>query len=678
MKILHINTNDLRGGAARIPLRLMIEQNEMGYQSDILVGFKETDSIRTFSFDIENEHNKDCIKDGYQYYDLSGSFRLHENHLVQEADVIHLHNLHGGYFNPFSLSYLSHLKPIVWSLHDMHSVTGHCSYSYACNRWRSGCGNCPILDEYPRLEKDRTSDNFIEKNLIYRHSKLFIVPTAKWIGDIASNGILSGHPMEIILNGVDIDLYKPKKKKILRQKYGIPTNRIIIGAVANGGTFGQERKGGRYVQAVMDRLVEEGYDVLLVNVGGDKKGYENESLYHVGYISSEEEMAEVYNTFDIYLFPSIADTCPLVISEAMACGVPIVTFETGGIPELVQHGETGFVSPFKDVDALYEYTKRLVTSTFLREEFSKKAREYSVDHFDHKSITQQYLDVYEKSIKNFKNNKSQVLYFDRKKIPEIIKNKEEFQNVEKIKGTGFTKPLAMPQKIIIISNRQKQFSNKYLLVTFEEALLNGVENDGAVFVDREQYQMSESYFSTMLYKGISSDVLMSTVVLKKQNDKSFFKSASSILKTDGLGFAIDSSFGGILYKSSFFNEHRQAILNGEVVRCTSKEEYQTELVSIPLNDYINSKLTQSVYIYGAGMHTKELLEECPSLKSLVHAIIDRNPLLHGTKFIEHCKIVSLSEINREIPIIISSASFENDIYEQLVKDIKNPLIKIYN
>lgn len=680
LNIIHINTNDFRGGAAKVMSRLVQEQIQLGNDSKILVGEKESGNEDVFTFDKKLYHQLRNISEntGYVDYDVLGAFKLYQNPLIQNADVIHLHNLHGNYFHPYALSLLSQIKPIVWTLHDMQSITGHCSHAHDCRKWKDGCGNCTYMDEYPKITVDRTHLNWEEKKDIYSHSNLFIVPASEWLGDMAIEGLLSNQPQQVILNGVDIKTYYPKKKDFLRDKYGIPNNRIILGSVANGGLVGRDSKGDKYVQAVVNRLIVEGYDVLLVNVGGDKKGYENDYLYHVGYISSEEEMAEIYNTFDIYLYPSLADTCPLVISEAMACGVPIVTFATGGIPELVQHGETGYVSPFKDVDALYEYTKHLVTSPFLREEFSKKARAYCVDHFDHRLITQQYLDVYEKAIEHFENNKNQVLYFNQEKVPKIVRNTEGFQTAEKIKRTGFTKTLVKQQKIIIVSNRQEHYSNEYVTISLKEALLNGVENADIVFIDREKYKMSDSYFTTMLYKGISTDILMSSVVLRKQNGKSFFKSASSILKAEELGFVVDTSYGGLLYKSSFFNEHRQAILNGEIVHCSSKEEFITELVSVTMNDYINSNLHQSVYIYGAGTHTRELLEECPSLKSCVIAIIDSNASLHGTKLMDQYEIISVSEINREIPIIISSASFEHDIYEQLTREVNNPLITIYN
>ncbi|HHY74168.1 MAG TPA: glycosyltransferase [Bacillus bacterium] len=657
-KIVHINTNDLRGGAAKVMMRLVESQNSLGFNSRVMAGSKESSHQEVYPFEIKKCLETKCVNGGCIDYDVFGAFSLMENPLVQQADVIHLHNMHGNYFHPYALSMLSHLKPIVWTLHDMQSITGHCSYSFDCQKWLTGCGDCPYPYEYPAIQFDRTHLNLVEKKDIYTHSKLFIVPVAKWIGNIAQQGILQGHPMEVILNGVDVETYRPMNKTAVREKYGIPQNRIIIGAVANGGTFGQERKGGKYVQAVVDQLVNEGHDVLLVNVGGAKQGYEHEYLYHVGYISTEEEMAEVYNTFDLYLFPSIADTCPLVISEAMACGVPVVTFATGGILELVQHGETGFVAPQKDVGQLYAYTEQLVINAELRKESSKAARSYCVTHFDHKLVTKRYLDVYEKAIQHFNDRKDEILYFDLDRVPDVVKKQPEFQLAEQIKGkeipkTSFDKPVVA----IVIDGTED------------------VSEADVVFVKRDKFNIVAGYFDTMLYKGTMTDVLSSKIVLKRKSGKPFFKLVSAVNSENS---TIDTSLGGIFFSASFFKKNKQEILNGKTVHFSSKEEYSTESVCVSVDDYLKLKLQNQVYIYGAGTHTVELLNESEYLRERTVGIIDRNLALIGSKLMNHFDIIALSDVDSRTPILISSASFEEEIYNQLHQTVSNRLIKIYN
>ncbi|MET4560710.1 glycosyltransferase involved in cell wall biosynthesis [Lysinibacillus parviboronicapiens] len=660
MNILHINTNDLRGGAAKVMMRLLQSQQSLGLESNALVGIKESEHSFVYPFDIRKHHKliQKSKEEGYVNYNTFGAFRLFENPLFQQADVIHLHNMHGDYFNPYAISMLSHIKPIVWTLHDMQSVTGHCSYSYDCSKWMTGCGNCPYPNEYPAIQSDRTHLNWEEKKEIYNNTKLFIVPAAQWIGDIASKGILQGHPMEVVLNGVNIQMYHPMDKQSVRRKYGLPTNKIIIGAVANGGTFGEERKGGKYVQKVIDRLIEAGYDVLLVNVGGAVQGYENDYLYHVGYLSTEEEMAEVYNTFDLYIFPSLADTCPLVISEAMACGIPIVTFDTGGIPEVVKHAETGFVAPQKDEQALYAYTEILITDSDLRKSFGLAARSYCVANFDHELIAGKYIKVYEKAIQVFEHRKDETLYFDLEHVPTVIKNQQLFLHAEQLKGKPLVEEIRKSQTLAVISDDTEDLTK-----------------EDVVFVRKDKFHLAENYFKTMLYKTLKTDVLTSGITLVRKSGKPFFQPVLPIRENNHI---LNTAMGSNFYSRSFFDRNNEAILSGNQIQCNSFELYNTESVSILVNDYMKMIVSEPVYIYGAGTHTIELLKESSFLSGYVTGIIDRNPNLIGTKLLEEYEVIGINDIDDNIPILISSASFEEEIYEQLSQIVKNGLIKIYN
>lgn len=660
MNILHINTNDLRGGAAKVMMRLIKSQQSFGLESKALVGRKELEHPSVYPFDIRKVHKliQKSKVEGYVNYDVFGAFELLNNPYFQQADVIHLHNMHGDYFNPYAISMLSHFKPIVWTLHDMQSVTGHCSYSYDCSKWKTSCGNCPYPDEYPAIQSDRTHLNWEEKKDIYNNSKLFIVPVAQWIGDIASKGILQGHPMEVILNGVNIQVYRPMDKQFVRRKYGIPTNKIIIGAVANGGTFGDERKGGKYVQKVVDRLIEAGYDVLLVNVGGAVQGYENDHLYHVGYISNEEEMAEVYNTFDLYLFPSLADTCPLVVSEAMACGIPIVTFDTGGIPELVKHAETGFVAPQKDEDALFAYTEMLITDSVLRKSFGHAARSYCVANFDHEIIAKKYTKVYKRAIRLFEHRKDETLYFDLEHVPNVIKNQQLFLHAEQLKGKLLTEEIHKNQTLAVVSGDKEDLSKADI-----------------VFVKKDKFHLAKDYFKTMLYKTVETDILTSSITLVRKSGKPFFQSVLPIREDNHI---LNAAIGSNFYSRSFFDRNKEAILSGNQIQCNSFELFNTESVSIFVDDYMQMKVNEPVYIYGAGTHTIELLKESPFLSRNITGIIDRNPNLIGTKLLEEYEVIGLNDVDEKIPILISSASFEEEIYEQLSNIIKNRLIKIYS
>jgi len=660
LNILHINTNDLRGGAARVMMRLIERQNEIGHSSNALVGRKESDYRTVYPFDKKEklDMKKLSLKKGYIDYDILGAFNLLENPFIQKADVIHLHNLHGGYFHPYALSMLSHIKPVVWTMHDMQAVTGHCSHSHDCDKWQKGCGNCPYPKEYPAIHFDRTKLNWIEKKDIYTRSKLLITPVGEWIGNIVKSSILNSHPIEVISNGIDITTYRQLDKNQMKKKYSIPKNRIIIGSVANGGTVEHSGKGGAYVQEVVQRLIQAGHDVLLVDVGGERQEFIDDYLYQVGYVSNEIEMAEVFNTFDLFLFPSLAETFGLVIAEAMACGVPVVTFETGGIPELVQHDETGFVAPQRDVEALYQYTERLVMDKDLRVSFGAAARSYCTTHFDHEIVTQKYLEVYEQAIENFEKRKDEILYFDLDHVPGVVKGQPSFLQAERLKGEQLVKSSVEKPVVAIVSDGKEELSEA-----------------NVVFVKRQGVHIEDSYFNTMLYKGLCTQVLTSSVLLKRQNGKPFFNAITPVRETDS---AIDSAIGGQFYSRAFFEVNKAAILAGDVLPCDSIELFSTESVSTFVDDYMKRKVDTPVYVYGAGKHTLELLEESPYLSSRVIGVIDKNPDLIGGQLLDRYEIIAVDDIYKDVPIIISSASFEDEIYEQLSQTVGNRLIKIYS
>lgn len=674
MNILHINTNNLRGGAAKVMMRLAAAQKELDNKVNVLVGTLETSNENVFPF-AKKRNTINSKEKGYIDYEYTGVFELINNPLFLEADIVNIHNLHGYYFNPYALSILSHLKPIVWTLHDMQSITGHCSYSYDCMRWKIGCGECPHLNEYPSVKFDRTNRNWLEKKDIYDHSKLFIVPVAKWIEEIASKGILKNHPMETILNGVDIQIYKPLNKKEMRRKYGIPENKFIIGAVANGGTFGEERKGGKFVQEVMDRLIKNGYDVLLVNVGGENKEYINENLYNVGYISSEKEMAEVYNTFDMYLFPSVADTCPLVISEAMSCGIPIVTFATGGIPEMVQHGKTGYVAPLKNSELLYQYTEKLILDNNKRYLFSQSSRKYCIENFDHNFVVEKYLKLYQRAISKFEKERNSIFYFEKDEVPKDIWNLKEFQMSEQVKKVGTLKNSEQTKKnLIIVTNRPTYFSNKYSIISFEKIKNYVIQKNDIFYIDHGNYKISNDFFEKMLYKNFQTDILSSTIILQRKNKKKFFLTASNI--ENGI---MDSGLASAFYSAPFFEKNKKKILNGEYIEFSSIEEFNTELITIDLERFMKKKITkEKIYIYGAGNHTVELITECSFINNKIMGIIDKNSDMYGEKLLDEFEIISLFSIEEDIPILISSATYEQEIYEELKEKVSNQLIKIYN
>jgi len=441
LNIAHINTVDATGGAAKIARQLTGIQNSFGNYSRLLVGEKQSDSLTSIEFPILRDGLliNEYLERGYIYYDLQGSHGLSNHEIIKNSDVIHLHNLHGGYFNPFSILFLSQKKPVVWTLHDMQALTGHCAYSLECEKWIEGCGECPALNLYPAIASDVTSSLWKDKKFIYKNSDFVLTVPSEWLKQKVSKSILKNKRCEFIPNGVDTEIFKPRNKRLLRKKYNIPENAFIMGGIAVGGALNNPWKGGKYTIRAVEKIFREIPNSFFLNIGV-KSQMSNGRIINIPAINDDSILAEIYSLMDVNLFTTIADNAPLVVLEALACGVPVISFETGGIPEMIKHGESGFISEYKNVDKITAKVIKLAKNKNLIEKFGENARADVLKRFDINKITQRYVKLYNDIIKNFTPYKPE---FSLNDIPEIIKTK---QFLAAYKDVSFDEDLTTDEK----------------------------------------------------------------------------------------------------------------------------------------------------------------------------------------------------------------------------------------
>ncbi|UCG46527.1 MAG: glycosyltransferase [Phycisphaerales bacterium] len=421
LSIVHVNTHDFAGGAAKVAWRLAEAQRGAGHDSKMVVGEKTTNSPHSFSFPIETDRSlrSRCVREGRLYYEHHGSHKLIYNPLLRSAHIVHLHNLHGGYFNPFSISALSHLKPTVWTLHDMQAITGHCAHSFDCQRWENGCGQCPYPGIYPDIRVDTSEQLCRDKQQIYDNSYLTIVTPSRWLKDKVERSILRNHPVELIYNGVDTDVFKPYDKRRSREKFGVPADALVIGAVAHFGALKNSWKGGNYTRSALNALRNKLDDFVFVNIGGECRT-DDPRIMNIPLITDENELAQAYSALDIFLYTPVADNCPLVVLEALSCGIPIVTFDTGGVPELVRDGVDGLVTAYTDVAAVTAALKRLTADPDMRAECGRNARLRATAEFDHKVIAARYQRLYESCLHQRAREPLKVRLFPVGEIPEVV------------------------------------------------------------------------------------------------------------------------------------------------------------------------------------------------------------------------------------------------------------------
>lgn len=408
MKTLHINTLDSKGGAAKVAFVLMQKHNSLGYDSSLAVGAKLSNNPRVFTI---NGHNflsqlsqkligKDIfyaincrwrifLSNDINYFN---NFKLFSSREFKEADIIHCHNLHGNYFNLANLKKISKLKPVVWTLHDMWAITGHCAHSFECQKYQTGCDHCPHLDVYQKVIFDNSLNLWKQKKNIYSNSKLDIVVPSQWLKNIVEKSILNSHPIHLIYNGIDTNLFKPQDKNEVREELGLPKDKKIVLFLADAGK-NNIWKGWEHAEGLA-KSWEKNKDIIFLCVGSD--GDISNNISFAGYISDTKEIAKYYAAADVFIFPSLAENFPLVVLEAMACGLPVLAFGVGGVPEAINHKENGYIAEYRNQEDLNNGLKWLLDlSSEEIKIISQNCSERVRDNFSLEIMTKNYLNLYQ-------------------------------------------------------------------------------------------------------------------------------------------------------------------------------------------------------------------------------------------------------------------------------------------
>ena len=301
------------------------------------------DALMTRLFDNHGLNNK------------ANNKRIIKNLKMFKPDIVHIHNLHGYWINYkllFNFLKESNIK-VVFTLHDCWPFTGHCThFDYVkCEKWKTKCNKCPQKKSYPRsLFFDKSAKNFLLKKKAFTQlakDQMTISVPSSWLKDIVSLSFLKEYNCLVINNGIDTDVFKPTNSS-LRNKYGIG-NKTLVLAVAN---YWDERKGLRYVFDCARKKP----NWIFVYVGHIKNNSNQflPNVIHIERTESQSELAAWYTTANVFLNPTLEDNYPTTNLEAYACHTPIVTFNTGGSPELIIKTGCGLVSAEKTTEALIE------------------------------------------------------------------------------------------------------------------------------------------------------------------------------------------------------------------------------------------------------------------------------------------------------------------------------------
>ncbi len=413
MRILQINTHAGQGGAGRVMCRLHHALNRRGHRSRIVARSRAQKEANVYCLDDVTRIRPPVLMRivrglGWRidkWFDVPTlhltTRRLLASRLFQTSDVIHLHNLHGRYFNYHLLPALTAAKPTVWTLHDMWAFTGHCAYSYECDRWRKGCHHCPLLKPNKRalVEPgptlvDRTRQVWRRKRVIYRHSRFSVVTPSRWLQRLAQESIVGeGRTVHFIPNGVDLEVFKPIERVQARAHFGIPQEARVILFAAEKTT--SKRKGFLYLLQALDRLRDPAVVLVVMGKPSDRSLPPRFRVVELGFIQDEVTQSLAYNAADLFVFPSLADNQPLVLIEALACGTPVVAFDAGGIPEMVRHMETGYLARYKDAADLSHGIETLLNDEEMHCRMRIRCRQIAEAEYGLDLQAERYLELYE-------------------------------------------------------------------------------------------------------------------------------------------------------------------------------------------------------------------------------------------------------------------------------------------
>jgi glycosyltransferase involved in cell wall biosynthesis len=416
MRVLHVHSSDNPMGGGVISMsRLHHGLREAGIDSKILCNRK---TIKTSNTSVqiprsrpvkklESWLRKVTLRLGLNDIHNISTFGIRRNKVYLDADILHFQGIHGGFFNYLAIPSLTANKPTVLTLCDMWHLTGHCAYSYDCDRWKIGCGKCPYPDTNPSIRRDNTRLEWKLKNWVYSRSKLTIVTKSSWMTELVQQSMLNSFPIRQIPNGIDPEVYRPLDPEQCRSLLGIPPDKKVLMFMAMRLDRSHPegfRKGGDLLLKALQRLPESlkaEIMLLLLGEGGEAiaEAAGIQTLY-LGYVSSDRLKAIAYSAADLFVSPTRAETLGNVFLESMACGTPMVSFRVGGVPDPVRPGITGYLAEPENAKALCDGINQLLEDDSLRRDMSQQCRAVALKEYTLELDVQRHIELYRQLLEN--------------------------------------------------------------------------------------------------------------------------------------------------------------------------------------------------------------------------------------------------------------------------------------
>lgn len=396
MKILSINSVPY-GSTAKIMLGISKVAKGVGGEVFMSCGYSyhPMKEIKNRYIKIGGMISKKLHIIATQFTGLHGFFsRIATDNFLRKIkkikpDIIHLHNLHGWYINlPKLFKYIKKNNiRIIWTLHDCWSFTGQCPHfdMIGCDKWKTGCYRCPQIHDYPKTYVDRSKLMYKKKKEWFTGIKdMTIVTPSQWLATLVKQSFLKEYPVQVINNGIDLSVFKPTESSF-RKRYALEDKFILLGVA-----FGWGKRKGLDVFIELSKRLNENYQIVLVGTNDRVDKQLPDNIISIHRTQNQTELAEIYTAADVFVNPTREENYPTVNMEALACGTPVVTFKTGGSPEIIDE-TCGLVVEKNDIDGLQKSIEDIYQNhPFTKENCLNKAR-----NFDMNEKFAQYVAMYE-------------------------------------------------------------------------------------------------------------------------------------------------------------------------------------------------------------------------------------------------------------------------------------------
>lgn len=402
-KVLQINSVVNTGSTGRIVEQMGSHAIKNGWESSIAYGrnasISESKLIKIGKkCDIYIHRLYTIIYDRHGLASVDATKKLINEIQVISPDVIHLHNIHGYYLNyPLLFDYLSgQTIPVIWTLHDCWAFTGHCSYfsNINCIKWQDHCAECPKKINYPSaIIMDNSFNNYDFKKKYFNQNKnITIVAVSNWLGGLVYKSFLQNHKIEVIYNGVNLDCFRHTQEcSSIDEKYGLKNKKVLLAVATSWG-----KSKGWYDYIKLSELLPP--ENVIVMIGLSKKQKKTLPPFIIG-IERTESVAELvllYSRADVLLNLSYQETFGMTTVEAMACGTPVIVYNSTASPELINK-KTGIIVEPGDINEVLKAIKEILKKGKIY--YKEYCRQLAVDKYNIEDRFNDYIELYEKSIK---------------------------------------------------------------------------------------------------------------------------------------------------------------------------------------------------------------------------------------------------------------------------------------